>query len=176
MHPTVKTLLCALPIIIIIALAVGSNPQGFVDGLVDKFTFTDEELPSWEETYGKDKPLASSFSDMSNSELNQIKTDWQYRDLLRNIDDYAGKIIFVEGLVIFVNHDRDVIELCTSRMSIPAAGNPFSCAADDFTVELNGIDNWVYRDILQGYVEITGELDWQGQILVKEIKLTCSNC
>jgi hypothetical protein len=54
-------------------------------------------------------------------------------------------------------------------------GNPFTCAANDFTVKLNGNDTWLDQDILNGYVKIIG-LDWQGDILVKEIKLTCSNC
>ena len=136
-------------------------------------------------------PKVKSFSQMSDFELNQIKMDWQYRDLLRNIDDYSEKIIFVDGVVnnyaefdaYIVQRDVDSINLCINM-------GPYIC--DEFMfVRVNGIDTWLEDDRLSGYVKVrdlgevfhdnrmTGEKmvpsgDYVPQVI--EIKLTCSNC
>jgi hypothetical protein len=111
---------------------------------------------------------------MSDSELSAMAVDWNYKDLLRNIDDYTGKIIFVDGKVGFVARDRGELQLCTST------NNPnfsdYTCRNNDFIVKVNGIDSWIEKDRLQGYVEVTGEFWNNSDPKVKEIKLTCSNC
>ena len=60
------------------------------------------------------------------------------------------------------------------------AAHSFSVAAFSylFSRELksNGIDSWIEEDMLQGYVEVTGEFENYAYLEVKEIKLTCSNC
>ena len=144
-------------------------------GEIERMTPTSKITNDQPTSLTNDQPKEKSYMMMSDFELNQIKIDWQYRDLLRNIDDYIGKIIFVEGLAVMVFQSSNELELCTSRMSIPAMGNPFSCAENDFRIKLNGNDTWLDNDILYGYVEIIG-LDWKGDVLVKEIRLTCSNC
>jgi len=106
---------------------------------------------------------------MNDQELNTIAVDWNYRDLLRNTDDYTGKIIFVEGKVSFVARDsarEGELRLCMTS----------NCHDESFIVKSNGIDSWIEEDMLQGYVEVTGKF-WNNSVpKVKEIKLTCSNC
>ena len=38
--------------------------------------------------------LGTNYDDMSTTELRGIATDWNYRDLQRNYDEYVGKVIF----------------------------------------------------------------------------------
>jgi hypothetical protein len=122
----------------------------------------------------EDRQALDQILQMSDQELNTMAVDWNYRDLLRNTDDYTGKIIFVDGRVGSVDRDRDALWLCTST------NNPmfsdYTCRYNDFFVKLNGIDSWIEEDMLQGYVEVTGEFENYSYLEVKEIKLTCSNC
>jgi len=162
MESRTKTFLCALPVIIFFGIVCWAIATSDWDD--------DREYKSTSNI-----PQVKSFTMMSNSELNQIKTDWQFRDLLRNIDGYSGKIIFVEGEVAFVDRDMGELYLCTSTHNAKF-GIPYTCADEDFVVKVNGVDTWVGKDILHGYVEVTGELNYMSHIEVKEIKLTCSNC
>ena len=132
-----------------------------------------------------DQPKEKSYMMMSDFELNQIKMDWQYRDLLRNIDDYSGKIIFVEGVVTNVQRDIGLLNLCVDGATVS-----FNC--DEFMfVVANGNKTWLEEDNLAGYVEVydLGEVFYSNMFTgeeqvgsgdyvprVKEIKLTCSNC
>jgi hypothetical protein len=122
----------------------------------------------------EDRQALKQFLQMSDQELNTMAVDWNYRDLLRNTDDYTGKIIFVDGRVGSVDRGSDALWLCTST------NNPmfsdYTCQYNDFYVKLNGIDSWIEEDMLQGYVEVTGEFENYAYLEVKEIKLTCSNC
>ena len=122
---------------------------------------------------------------MNEQELELIKIDWQYRDLLRNIDDYSGKIIFVEGKVTRIYRDIGSINLCTD-----ATPGAFSC--DEFMfVNVNGITTWLEDDQLSGFVEVKrlsetgsnnmftgGEWVGSGNYVpkVNEINLRCTNC
>jgi len=122
----------------------------------------------------EDRQALKQFLQMSDQELHTMAVDWNYKDLLRNTDDYTGKIIFVDGKVGFIDRDRGELQLCTST------NNPmfsdYTCRNNDFFVKLNGIDSWIEEDMLQGYVEVTGKF-WNNSVpKVKEIKLTCSNC
>ena len=122
----------------------------------------------------EDRQALKQFLQMSDQELHTMAVDWNYKDLLRNTDDYTGKIIFVDGKVGFIDRDRGELQLCTST------NNPmfsdYTCRNNDFFVKLNGIDSWIEEDMLQGYVEVTGEFENNSYLKVKEIKLTCSNC
>ena len=120
-------------------------------------------------------PKVKSFSQMTDSELSANAVDWNYRDILRNIDGYSGKIIFVDGEVSFSYLNSGELHLCTSTENAKF-GIPYTCANEDFVVMGNGVNTWVEKDILQGYVEVTGELDFMSNPKVKEIRLTCSNC
>ena len=126
-------------------------------------------VPAMEEQQALDQ-----INQMSDQELHTMAVDWTWKDLLRNTDDYTGKIIFVDGKVGFVDRDRGELQLCTST------NNPmfydYTCRNNDFFVKVNGIDSWIEEDMLQGYVEVTGEFENNLYLKVKEIKLTCSNC
>ena len=122
-----------------------------------------------------DQPKEKSYMMMSDSELLALSLNLEYRDLLRNIDEYSKKIIFVEGEVASTDRDRDELVLCTSTKNAKY-GIPYICGKEDFIVKVNRIDTWIEDDILRGYVEITGKVKYSTDIIVKEIKLTCSNC
>ena len=173
MHPTVKTFLCALPIIIFVAAAIIAFPQGFIDNL---------------NSFGEDSVFSNSargFDDMSDSELSLIAAQYNYKGLLRNIDNHVGKIIFVEGTVEGVQRDMGMLNLCVDKKG-------YCSMSDDFMfVEVNGINTWLEDDELSGYVEVKrlGEVYYNNMFTggktvgsgdyvphVKEIKLRCSNC
>ena len=126
-------------------------------------------------TVANDQPREKSYMMMSDSELLALSLNLEYRDLLRNIDEYSKKIIFVEGEVASTDRDRDELVLCTSTKNAKY-GIPYICGKEDFIVKVNRIDTWIEVDILRGYVEITGKVKYSTDIIVKEIKLTCSNC
>ena len=132
-------------------------------------------------------PKVKSFSQMNDSELEKISIDWNYRDVLRNVDDYSGKIIFVSGKVTNIQRDVGSINLCTSGYT---SYSIFTC--DEFMfVNVNGVTTWLEDDQLSGFVEVKrlsetghqnmftdGEWIGSGEYVpkVNEIKLTCSNC
>ena len=127
------------------------------------------------------------FENMSFESLEKISQDWTFKDILRNIDNYKGKIIFVEGTVTNVQRDVNSLNLCTYGTT---SYSVFSCEEFMF-VRVNGIDTWLEDDKLSGFVEVR-KLTERGTVSVltggewvgsgdyvpssKEIKLTCSNC
>jgi hypothetical protein len=126
---------------------------------------------------------AEELRNMSAEELMSLSVEWTYADLMRNMDNYEGKIIFVEGEVTKIQRDVGSLNLCINAGS-------YSC--DDFMfVGVNGITNWLEDDRLSGFVEVInlkergtkspitgGEWVGSGEYVpkVKEVKLTCSNC
>ena len=132
-----------------------------------------------------DQPKEKSYEEMNSSELSLIAVQHDFKDLMRNSDDYVGKIIFVEGVVTNVQRDLNSINLCVDGATVS-----FYC--DEFMfVEVNGIDVWLEEDNLAGYVEVKGisetfrtnvfgggEAVGTGDYVpqVKEIMLSCSNC
>lgn len=88
-----KIVLCVIPIIILFSII-------FIvyDGQNDK-----------SELRNIDKFKTNNHKNRSYSELSLISVQCDYKSLLRNIDNYSGKIIFVEGEV--VNLQRDFIKL-----------------------------------------------------------------
>ena len=121
-----------------------------------------------------DKFKTNNHENMSYSELSLISVQHDYKSLLRNIDNYSGKIIFVEGEV--VNLQRDFIKLSDGTIVDGAKGQYFkdnrnqhllglcvdesnyflttsNCDAIMF-LDVNGISTWLEKDKLSGYVEV----------------------
>jgi hypothetical protein len=137
------------------------------------------------ESTGIEKFKAKSHEEMNYSELSLIAVQYDYKDLMRNIDDYSGKIIFVEGEVDNIQYDIGMLNFCVDKKG-------YCSLSDDFIfVKVNGIDNWLEDDKLSGYVEVVdlgkvyssnmftgGEMVESGDYAprVKEMQLRCSNC
>jgi predicted nucleic acid-binding Zn-ribbon protein len=148
---------------------------------------TDTPTSKTNPTATNEQPKEKSYNQMSDIELANIQVDWEYRDLLRNIDDYSGKIIFVDGKVTNVQRDLNSINLCTHSTTVYSV---FSCEEFMF-VSVNGINTWLEDDQLTGFVKVEqlketgtknaltkGEWVGSGNFVpeVVEITLTCSNC
>jgi|TARA_B110000495_G_C22524303_1_gene319513 hypothetical protein len=129
------------------------------------------------ESTGIEKFKAKSHEEMNDSELSLIAVQYDYRDLQRNIDNYKGKIIFVQGTISNVQPQFDMITLCNE-----SKGN--SC--DEMFIQTNG--NYLTDDKISGYVEVirlaetapstvlgtTMPTEWlPGSV---DVSLTCSNC
>nr|AAK96085.1 type I membrane protein [uncultured crenarchaeote 74A4] len=88
-----KIVLCVIPLIILFSIIFivsdGQNDKSEIR-VIDKFKTNNHE-------------------NMSYSELSLIAVQYDHKSLLRNIDNYSGKIIFVEGEVI--NLQREWIKL-----------------------------------------------------------------
>ena len=122
------------------------------------------------------------FENMSFESLEKISQDWTFKDILRNIDNYEGKIIYIDGEVAKTLKSMDMMTLCVKD-------NTFLCDEHMF-VNVNGKTTWLEDDKLNGFVMVeslrergkvsptTGEIIGTENYIpeVKEIKLTCSNC
>jgi hypothetical protein len=172
-----------LTIFLILAMLVSLAILGYAIG-----NYTTESTPTVTNEQPKVTiPKVKSFSQMNDSELEKISIDWNYRDVLRNVDDYSGKIIFVDGKVTNIQRDVGSINLCTSGYT---SYSVFTC--DEFMfVNVNGVTTWLEDDKLSGFVEVKrlsetgsnnvftkGEWVGSGEYVptVNEIRLTCSNC
>ena len=157
----------------------GIGILGFIFGALMIIGSMESEDPTEQSV----EPEIVKLENMSFESLEKISQDWTYKDILRNIDNYKGKIIFVEGKVTGVQRDIGMLNLCVKPLK-------YSC--NDFMfVEVNGIDTWLEDDKLSGYAEVQrlgevfhkniftgGEQVGSGEYVphIKEIKLTCSNC
>jgi len=127
-------------------------------------------------------PSEIDYDEMSNSQLSAMAVDWNYRDLLRNFDNYENDIIFVDGTVGLIQRDINSLTLCTEK-------DTFRCG-DKMFVDVNE-NNWLEDDQLSGFVKIKkltetgsanmftgGEWVGTGEYVpqVKEIRLICDNC
>ena len=124
--------------------------------------------------------LASPYYEMSYTELGEHTVEYDYKDLLRNIDGYSGKVIFVEGEVTNTQHDIDLMTVCMKE-------DTFTC--NMIFVDLNKNYNWLKGDELSGFVLVdslsqahrtnmlTGN-QYDTDLLPRttEINLKCSNC
>jgi len=123
-----------------------------------------------------------NYNSMSDSELSSMAVDWNYRDMLRDIDSYSGKIIFVDGTVTNVQRGMNSVNLCMDM-------GTFSC--DDLMFLRVNENNWLEDDELSGFVEVIelretgnsnmftgGEWVGSGEYVprVNEIRLICDNC
>ena len=170
MESRTKTFLCALPVIIFFGIVCW--------GIATSDWDDDGEYKST----GIDKFKAKSHEDMNSSELSLIAVQYDYKDLLRNIDDYSGKIIFVDGTVTNVQRGMNSVNLCMDM-------GTFSC--DDLMFLRVNENNWLEDDELSGFVEVIelretgnsnmftgGEWVGSGEYVprVNEIRLICDNC
>ena len=153
-----KIILCAIPIIILFSIIV----------IVSDCQNDKSELRSI------DKFKTNNHENMSYSELSLIAVQHDYKSLLRNIDNYSEKIIFVNGEVI--NLEREWIKLSDGTIVDGAKGqylkdsstqdllglcvdesNYFlttSNCNEIMFLDVNGISTWLEKDKLSGYVEV----------------------
>jgi hypothetical protein len=153
-----KVVLCAIPIIILFSIIF----------IVSEDQNDESELRSI------DKFKTNNHENMSYSELSLIAVQHDYKSLLRNTDNYSGKIIFVEGEVI--NLEREWIKLSDGTIVDGAKGqyikdsstqdllglcvdesNYFlstSSCDEIMFLDVNGISTWLENDKLSGYVEV----------------------
>ena len=121
-----------------------------------------------------DKFKSNNHENMSYSELSLIAVQHDHDSLLRNIDNYSGKIIFVEGEVI--NLEREWIKLSDGTIVDGAKGQYLKdsstqdllglCVDESnyflttsncnqiMFLDVNGISTWLENDKLSGYVEV----------------------
>ena len=134
------------------------------------------------ESTGIDKFKAKSYEEMNSSELSLIAIDWDYRDLMRNFDNYENQIIFVDGTVTNIQRSMNSVNLCMDM-------GTFSC--DDLMFLRVNENKWLEDDELSGFVEVIelretgnsnmftgGEWVGSGEYVprVNEIRLICDNC
>ena len=153
-----KIVLCAIPLIILFSIIFIVS-----DGQNDK-----------SEVKIVDELKTNNHENMSYSELSLIAVQHDYKSLLRNIDNYSGKIIFVEGEVM--NLEREWIKLSDGTIVDGAKGqylkdsstqdllglcvdesNYFlttSNCDEIMFLDVNGISTWLENDKLSGYVEV----------------------
>ena len=120
----------------------------------------------------------TELENMSEEELIDLEKDWTYKDLMRNIDDYDGEIIYVEGMV--VNSEPDMksitlgvnceIWLCNNLMFIHTE------------------QNYLLHDEIRAYVEVLGLVQTQSKEFLgvemgnetlpstRAIQIFCTNC
>tara|TARA_B110000438_G_scaffold297051_1_gene342790 strand:- start:689 stop:1201 length:513 start_codon:yes stop_codon:yes gene_type:complete len=115
--------------------------------------------------------LGTNYDDMSTTELRGIATDWNYRDLQRNYDEYVGKVIFIEGTVYYTQKNMNSITICTGTSMSES-----NC--DPMFITTNG--NYLEKDEISGFVEfagVSGVVDSSKEYPdAKDIRLVCSNC
>ena len=127
-----------------------------------------------------------SMYEMSDSELSSTAVDWNYKDMLRNIDDYSEELIFVDGVVTNTQKDYDMLTLYVNCDTEPEV---ICHNGERIFVYLNGDTSWLEDDQLSGFVKVddlsetgsfsdTGEFIGSGDYIpsTHEIRLTCSNC
>jgi len=190
-----KIVLCIIPLIILFSIIfIVSNDQN-----------DESELRS------VDKFKSNNHKNMSYSELSLIAVQYDYKDLLKNFDNYSGKIIFVEGEVI--NLQRDLIKLPDGTIVDGERGQYLKDNRNQYLLglcvdqssyfltstcdvimflDVNGIDTWLEKDKISGYVEVVsleevyysnmvtgaGNTGSSGDYVphIKQMKLRCSNC
>lgn len=152
-----KIILCVIPLTILFSIIFT-----LYDGQNDKL-----------ELRGVDKFKAKNYENMSYSELSLIAVEYDYKSLLKNFDDYTGKIIFVEGEVI--NLQRDLIKLSDGTIVSSERGQYLKDNRNEYLLglcvdessyfltstcdvimflDVNGIGTWLEKDKFSGYVEV----------------------
>jgi hypothetical protein len=121
--------------------------------------------------------IEEMYGQMTDQELKTISVDWDYRDVKRNIDNYYGQIVFVEGEVTHTQPDFTAITLCVKA-------SEGKCTP----IFVDTLQNFIVDDEISGYVEIyglakAGDRMFMGTTVlgeyipdVSDINLTCSNC
>ena len=124
----------------------------------------------------KQKLLSST-----NEELQSMSVEWDYPKLLRNTDNYEGKIIHFSGKVASSQPDMEIIGIevsCSMVLQIQDCDIIFVETADRFLV----------NDIVDGYGIVKGLRELQvirplgGGVVtepvpnIEAIRVTCSSC
>jgi len=153
-----KIVLCAIPLIVLFSIIfIVSDGQN-----------NESELRV------VDKLKTNNHENMSYSELSLIAVQHDYKSLLKNIDNYSGKIIFVEGEVMNLEREwiklsdgtivdgtkgqylknsstQDLLGLCVDESNYFLTTS--NCDEIMF-LDVNGISTWLEKDKLSGYVEV----------------------
>ena len=138
--------------------------------------------------------VGTSYDQMSTTELREIAIDWNYRDLLRNHDEYNGKVIFIEGIITRISSFTSTsLTLCETSDNSPSnyiLAGPNSRGQSNCGVMFVSTNegDWLKGDRISGFVEFSGmskcASEGCGHFIggVNErpgangIKLTCHNC
>jgi hypothetical protein len=128
------------------------------------------------ESTGIDNFKAKSYEEMNSSELSLIAVQYDYRDLMRNIDNYKGKIIFVDGTISNTQPNFDMITLY----------NEIGGSYQRMFIQTSG--NYLVDDKISGYVKVHGLSETAPRTVLGttmpseflptaiDVRLTCSNC
>ena len=140
----------------------------------------------------------TKYGGLSDEELAELPTDWNYRDLERNFDRNNGNLIVVQGKITNIQPDVNSITLCEQSVSESSCDIIFikivsnsTCSKTVYTGMVtkynpSGAEEGVYDcanivkgDKVAGYVEIDGVSESSsGDVIptVKNIILHCSTC
>ena len=123
-----------------------------------------------------DQPKEKSYEEMNSSELSLIAVQYDYRDLMRNIDNYKGKIIFVDGTISNTQPNFDMITLY----------NEIGGSYQRMFIQTSS--NYLVDDKISGYVKVHGLSETAPRTVLGttmpseflptaiDVRLTCSNC
>ena len=116
---------------------------------------------------------------MTDQDLSKMSVKWNYEHLLRNIDDYKGNIIYVEGKITSSQPDMNFVGIepgCSGVLELDICD----------TIFIETETNYLVGNYITGYGTViglggmkshtsTGEFIQQVPY-VKEIKIRCTNC
>jgi len=134
-----------------------------------------EETPSPSPLEQNEKEEKTDVSQLTVEELEELSISWDYKDILRNIEKYEGKIIHLTGFIWRVEAgggDRYVLTVWAEP--------------DDniFYVDYTG-SKLLYADTIEVYVTVERIVEVESMLgeafvnpypYVKVIQLTCTNC
>lgn len=112
---------------------------------------------------------------LSKTELQKISVDWNYKDILRNIEKYEGEIIHLTGFIWKVESDDGDHYVLT----VWADDND-----DIFFVDYTG-SRLLYGDIIDVYATVEQIVEVESELMegyktpypfIKAIQLTCTSC
>ena len=116
---------------------------------------------------------------MTDEELSKMSVKWDYEDLLRNIDDYKGNIIYVEGRVTSSQPDMNFVGIepgCSGVLQLDICDTIFIETETEYLVGnyITGHGTVIGLGGMKSHT-LTGEF-MQQVPYVKEIKIKCMNC
>ena len=123
--------------------------------------------------YYQSESEKSKYYSLSDQELFSLAEDWEYDDILNNIENYKGKVIRFEGNVITADNDGgDHYELAVNVKG----GNTL-------IVDYAG-RKIISGDFVVGYGEVSHVTDLKSSLddsistypVVKAIRISCINC
>ncbi len=100
--------------------------------------------------------------------LSKIDVDWTYKDLMRNIDDYKMKIIFVEGRIFNSQPDMNNVAMCMNETNT-------NCDVIFIWTKTN----YLVDDYVKGYVSpLLLSENVKGDFLpyTVAVNMKCTNC